>query len=102
MASAISVRSDTISRDVYSYEGEVVNSDPVWYEDFTVGDLPADRYQVVVLNGDGEIAFMDSVEVAAYRTYICRHCPFRPVAETPASTIDSIFDGERDRCAIHR
>lgn len=64
----VSVRSDTISRDVYSYEGEVVNSDPVWDEDFTVGDLPADRYQVVVLNGDGEIAFMDSVEVAAYRT----------------------------------
>lgn len=64
----ISIRSDTVSRDAYSYEGEAVNSDPVWDEDFTVGDLPAADYQVVVLNEEGEIAFIDQVTVEEYRT----------------------------------
>ena len=64
----ISIRSDALNRDVYSYEGEVVNSDPVWRENFTAGDLPADDYRVVVLNAEGEIAFVDDVVVEAYRT----------------------------------
>ncbi len=64
----VSVRSDAVSREVYSYEGSVVNPDPVWDEDFTVGDLPPGDYQVVVLNDRGKIAFADTVAVAAYRT----------------------------------
>lgn len=64
----VSVRSDTIRREVYSYEGTVVNPDPVWDEDFTVGDLPADNYQVVVLDDAGKIAFIDEVAVEVYRT----------------------------------
>ena len=64
----VSIRSDSLRRDAYSYEGETVNSDPVWDEDFTVGDLPADDYLVVVLNGEGEIAFAATVTVRAYRT----------------------------------
>ena len=63
----VSVRSDTVNRDVYSYEGAVVNPDPVWDEDFTVGDLPADDYQVIVLSDAGEIAFVGVVAVEAYR-----------------------------------
>lgn len=66
----VSVRSNSVSRDGYSYEGAVVNPDPVWDEDFTVGDLPADDYQVTVLNDAGEIAFVDTVAVEAYRTTI--------------------------------
>ncbi len=64
----VTVRSDDVSRDVYSYEGDIVNSDPVWDENFTVGDLPADDYQVVVLNSVGQIAFAEDVTVEAYRT----------------------------------
>ena len=64
----VSVRSDSASREVFSYEGSVVNPDPVWDEDFTVGDLPPGDYQVVVLNDSGKIAFADTVAVAAYRT----------------------------------
>ena len=64
----VSVRSDAINRDVYSYEGPVVNSDPVWDEDFAVGDLPAGDYQVVVLDEVGKIAFADEVRVEVYRT----------------------------------
>ena len=64
----ISIRSDTFSRDVYSYESSVVNPDPVWDEDFTVGDLPAGNYEVVVLNGAGKVAFMAEAVVEVYRT----------------------------------
>ena len=64
----VSVRSDTVNRDVYSYQGEVVNPDPVWDEDFTVGDLPADHYQVIVLNKFGKIGFSETVVVEANRT----------------------------------
>ena len=66
----VSVRSDDINRDVYSYEGRIVNSDPVWDEDFTVGDLPAGDYQVVVLDEAGKIAFAQKVAVEAYRTTV--------------------------------
>ncbi|MYD11062.1 MAG: peptidoglycan DD-metalloendopeptidase family protein [Chloroflexi bacterium] len=64
----VSVRSNDFNRDVYSYEGRVVNSDPVWDEDFTVGDLPAGDYQVVVLDEVGKIAFAREVAVEPYRT----------------------------------
>jgi len=64
----VSVRSDTVNRDVYSYQSEVVNPDPVWDEDFTVGDLPADHYQVIVLNKSGKIGFTETVAVEANRT----------------------------------
>ena len=64
----VSVRSDVINRDVYSYEGRVVNPDPVWDENFTVGDLPAGDYQVVVLDEAGKIAFARAVTVEPYRT----------------------------------
>ena len=64
----ISIRSDKVSRDVYSYESSVVNPDPVWDEDFTVGDLPAGNYEVVVLNGAGKVAFIAEAAVEVYRT----------------------------------
>lgn len=64
----VSVRSDSLSRDAYSYEGDIVIPDPVWDENFVVGDLAADDYQVIVLNGDGEPAFVADVTVVAYRT----------------------------------
>ena len=66
--SRVTVRSEVVSREVYSYEGDVVNPDPVWDEDFTIGDLPADDYEVVVLNKLGEVAFAETVAVEAYRT----------------------------------
>ena len=66
----VSIRSDSVSRDVFTYEGEAVNSDPEWDEDFVVSDLPADDYQVIVLNDEGEIAFVGDVAVEAYRTTV--------------------------------
>lgn len=70
LGTRVSLRSDAINRDVYSYEGPVVNSDPVWDEDFTVGDLPAGDYKVVVLDDAGMIAFSGVVAVEVYRTTV--------------------------------
>jgi murein DD-endopeptidase MepM/ murein hydrolase activator NlpD len=64
----ITVRSDTFKRDVYTYGGDVVNPDPVWRENFTVGDLVAGEYEILVLDAAGLPAFQRFVQVAPYRT----------------------------------
>ena len=66
----ISVRSDDTDRDVFSYGSDAVNSDPVWQENFTVGDLPAGDYKLVVLSDSGAIAWAETVTVEAYRTTV--------------------------------
>ena len=64
----ITVRSDTFRRDVFTYGGELVNPDPVWRENFTVGDLLAGEYEIVVLDEAGLLAFQRLVQVEPYRT----------------------------------
>ncbi len=61
-------RSDKVSREVYTYGSELVNSDPVWGENFTVGDLPAGEYEVIVLKESGSIAYREKIQVEAYTT----------------------------------
>lgn len=62
------VRSEVLNRDVFSYGSDAVDSDPVWGENFTIGDLPAGEYEVIVLNESGAIAFREEIELDAYRT----------------------------------
>lgn len=64
----LALRSDSESRDVFTYGGDEVNSDPVWRENFTAGDLPEGRYEIVVLDENGALAHRESVEVEAYRS----------------------------------
>ncbi|MDE2855691.1 MAG: M23 family metallopeptidase [Chloroflexota bacterium] len=64
----LTVRSDTVSRDVFTYGGEVVSGDPVWRESFVLADLHPDEYEILVLNERGLPVFRDSVQVKAYRT----------------------------------
>ena len=64
----IAVRSDETSRDVFSYGSDIVNADPVWEENFAVGDLPADSYDLFVLSDSGAVAYAETVDVEAYRT----------------------------------
>lgn len=64
----LTVRSNEFSRDVFTYGGEAVNSDPVWRENFVAGDLLADEYEIVVLDENDALAYRDSVQVEAYRT----------------------------------
>ncbi len=68
----ISVRSEDMARDVYTYGDESVNPDPIWDENFTVGDLPAGTYEIVVLDEAGAIAYQEQVAVEAYRTTFVR------------------------------
>ncbi|MCY4071895.1 MAG: M23 family metallopeptidase [Chloroflexi bacterium] len=62
------LRSDTLSREAYTYGSELVNRDPVWGENFTVGDLPAGEYEIVVLKESGALAYRENIQVEAYST----------------------------------
>ena len=64
----VNVRSASVSRDVYSYGSDLVNPDPAWGENFSLGDLPAGDYLVTVLNADGNIDYRSQVTVESYRT----------------------------------
>jgi len=64
----LAVRTDEDSRDVFTYGGDEVNSDPVWRENFTAGDLREGEYEIVVLDENGALAHQERVEVEAYRT----------------------------------
>ena len=64
----VTVRSDAVRRDVSTYGGGEVNSDPVWRENFTVSDLLAGEYEVVVLDESGLPTFQKLVRVEPYRT----------------------------------
>lgn len=66
----VSVRSGENFREVFSYGSEIVNPDPVWAENFLIGDLPTGEYSLAVLNDNGTSAFADSVQVEAYRTTV--------------------------------
>lgn len=66
----LAVRSSEFSRDLFTYGGEAVNSDPVWQENFVAGDLLADEYEIVVLDENDALAYRESVQVEAYRTTI--------------------------------
>lgn len=69
----ISVRraglSNAIERYAYSYNAlQTINSDPLWRENFTLGDLPADRYEVFVNNRSGRVLARQEVVIEAGKT----------------------------------
>ncbi|MCY3798942.1 MAG: M23 family metallopeptidase [Chloroflexi bacterium] len=64
----ITVRSDSAKREVSTYGGGEVNSDPVWRENFTVSDLLAGEYEILVLDESGRPTFFEIARVEPYRT----------------------------------
>ncbi len=62
------VRSDTVNREIFTYGSDRVNSDPVWQENFIAGDLPADDYEIVMLDEKGLVIYREQFEVEAYKT----------------------------------
>lgn len=62
------VRSDTVNREIFTYGSDRVNIDPVWHENFTVGDLPPNEYEIVILNDKGLVVYRNFVTVEAYKT----------------------------------
>ena len=68
------VRSETSSREVSTYGSDRVNQDPVWGENFVVGDLPAGEYEIVVLKEGGAIGYRQHVDVLPYKiTFVDIH-----------------------------
>jgi murein DD-endopeptidase MepM/ murein hydrolase activator NlpD len=63
----INVRSSDISRFAFSYKDTSVNPDPVFNENFVLGDLPANYYEVSV-NDNGRVRFQQIIYIYPNRT----------------------------------
>jgi len=61
------VRSETLRRETYVYGGPRANSDPAWGENFTLGDLPASTYEVIVSERSGRVLARQTVTLEAGR-----------------------------------
>ena len=61
------LRNESMQRDVYTYADDSVNPDAVWGENFTISDLPAGEYQLVVLKDNGAIAYRETLVVEPLR-----------------------------------
>ena len=64
---SLQVRSTDIRRFAFSYADDSVNSDPAFSENFTLGDLPANYYEVSVTD-NGRIRFRETIYVYPNRT----------------------------------
>ena len=63
----IQVKSAKLTRYIFSYADNSVNPDPVFGENFVLGDLPADYYEVTV-SDNGRIRFQKIVYIYANHT----------------------------------
>jgi len=63
----VQVQSTTMTRYAFTYADDSVNPDPVFHENFALGDLPANYYQVSVTD-NGRIRFEKIVYVYPNRT----------------------------------
>jgi len=56
-------------RYAYSYNADpTIIPDSVWHENFTLGDLPVDRYTVFVSDQNGRVLFKQDVSIEAGKT----------------------------------
>ena len=51
----------------YTYADDSVNSDATLNENFVIGDLPRDVYEVYISNGNGRVLFRQLVEIQSER-----------------------------------
>lgn len=63
----IQVRSAQLTRYAFSYADDTVSSDPAFGENFTLGDLPANYYEVSV-TADGQVRFRKLIYIYPDRT----------------------------------
>ncbi len=62
------VRSSDVRRETYTYGDRSVNSDAIWRENFTLGDLPAGRYEVIVHDGNSRVRFRQNITIQSGQT----------------------------------
>lgn len=58
----IQVQGDNIYRTAFSYADDSVNPDPAFRENFTLGDIPAGYYEIIV-RSDGRLRYQETVYV---------------------------------------
>lgn len=58
----LQVRSTDIQRYAFTYAGDTVNADPAFGENFTLGDLPANYYEVSVTD-NGRVRFRETIYI---------------------------------------
>jgi murein DD-endopeptidase MepM/ murein hydrolase activator NlpD len=63
----LNIKSTDIQRYAFSYAGQPANSDPAFGENFTLGDLPANYYEVTV-SENGRVRFQRIVYVQPNRS----------------------------------
>lgn len=63
----IQVKSARLTRYAFSYANDTVNPDTIFQENFTLGDLPADYYEVSV-NENGRVRFLRTIYVYPNRS----------------------------------
>lgn len=56
---------EDITRETYTYGSDRVPGDPNWDENFTLGDLPAGDYEVIISDGFGNARFRETVTIRA-------------------------------------
>lgn len=64
----IVVSNASIQRETYTYGGDRVNADPVWGENFVLGDLPQGDYSVAVMGGAGQVRYRGDVTIEIGKT----------------------------------
>jgi murein DD-endopeptidase MepM/ murein hydrolase activator NlpD len=64
----LQVHSADKTRYASTYADESVNSDFVWHENFTLGDLPEGEYEVTVSEADGRVRFRQTITVKSLKT----------------------------------
>lgn len=64
----IQVRQPENIRYAHTYEGDSVNSDLLWNENFTLGDLPEGQYEVIVSEETGKIHFRETITISSGKT----------------------------------
>lgn len=58
-----------VPRFAYTYSSDpLINSDAAWNENFTLGDLPEDEYEVIVSERSGRIRFRETLRVESGQT----------------------------------
>jgi len=80
------VRSGDWQREIFTYGSDTVNPDPLWHENFTVGDLPAGAYQVLALKENGAIAYSETIQVLPMlQTHVNIVIPSSPPTWNPST-----------------
>jgi hypothetical protein len=76
---------DTTTTYIYDNNGSDVNADPIWQENFVVGDVPVGRYDVVVnIDGQRVSKIVDVLEGTTTFVELQPTTPATPQSLTPA------------------